>query len=85
METRQGARRGAPAPLQHATHWAQGMGRATLTALSALVGGALLITLGATMSICWTIHPLLTLVAGAAVLWAASRAIGHAMRAGNRS
>jgi len=85
METREGARRGAPAPLEHATHWAQGMGRATLSALSALVGGALLITLGATMSICWTIHPLLTVIAGVAVLWLVSRLVGVAFRHDSRS
>lgn len=56
------------------------MRQATLTALAALTACALIITLGAGMSICWAIHPLLTLAAGAGVLWLASRVAGHALR-----
>jgi len=84
MQTREGAQQGAPAGTVRAMGFA-GLGQATRSALAAFAGCLVLIAVGTLMSICWTIHPLLTLVAGAAVLWAASRAIGHAMRAGNRS
>jgi hypothetical protein len=61
------------------------MRQAALTALYALVGCALLIAVGAAMSICWAIHPLLTVAAAAGVFWLASRLAGLAFRGGNHS
>ena len=64
MHTREGAQRSAPIPAPHASTpsvppLVGGMRQAALTALYALVGCALLIAVGAAMSICWAIHPLL--------------------------
>ena len=61
------------------------MRQATLTALTALALCALVIAVGAGMSMCWAIHPLLTLAAGVGVVWLVSRVAGHALRAGCRS
>ena len=64
-------------PVDHGSPPVAGMGQATVTALWALAGCALLITVGTAMSICWAIHPLLTLAAVAVVIWLLFRLIGH--------
>src|SRR5512139_3915060 len=58
MQTREGARGAVPVAVGRATVRYGGMRQATVTALWALAGGAALITVGALMSICWTVHPL---------------------------
>lgn len=83
METRHGTRptalTGAPAERQ-----VGGMRQAAMTALSALAGCVLLIAVGTVMSVCWAIHPALTLVAAVAVVWLASRGVGLLMRSSSR-
>jgi hypothetical protein len=56
------------------------MGQAAMTALAALAGCVLLIAAGATMSMCWALHPLLTLVAAVAVARIAIRIYGLVFR-----
>ena len=85
METREGSLRSAPVQHRHVPHWAGGMGQAALTALWALACCAALIVVGAAMSICWTIHPLLMVIAGVVVLWLVSRLVGVAFRHDSRS
>ena len=85
METREGSRRSAPVQHRHVPHWAGGMGQAALTALWALACCAALIVVGAAMSICWTIHPLLMVVAAGAVLWLVGRLAGIALRSASKS
>ncbi|HEY6797848.1 MAG TPA: hypothetical protein VI248_24495 [Kineosporiaceae bacterium] len=81
MQTRERAVDTTPAEARGGL--AQGMRQAAVTALAALAGCALLIGVGAAMSICWTVHPLLTLVVGAAVVWLATRACGLVFRSGD--
>jgi hypothetical protein len=50
-----------------------GLGQTTVMAASALVGCALLITFGATLSVCWAIHPLLSAVTGLVLVWLTAR------------
>jgi len=57
-----------------------GMGHAALTALTAIAGCALLIGLGAAVSMCWAIHPLLTLALLVGVGWLLTRLAGFAFR-----
>ena len=87
MQTREGALRGAPGRAQplRAQRPFGPMRQATLTALTALAGCLVLIAIGAMMSICWAVHPLLTVAAGIAVSWLASRVIGYSLRSGGRS
>jgi hypothetical protein len=85
MRTREGARDGAPVSVEQMAPATGGMRRAALTALTALAGGGLLIVVGALMSICWTIHPLLTPVAAVGVVWLAGRGMGLVLRGPDRS
>lgn len=62
-------------------HWYQGLGRTTALALTALTGCGVLIALGATVSLCWMIHPLLSAVAGVGIAWLMARTAGRALRA----
>jgi hypothetical protein len=64
---------------------AGGMGQAALVALTALAACGVLIVVGATMSMCWAVHPSLTVAAAALVVWAARRAAAHAFRTGGRT
>jgi len=84
MQTHERARQGALVTTGQAVRVPGGMRHATLTALCALTGCALLIGVGALMSICWTVHPLLTVVAAVGVLWLASRLLGFAVRGPQR-
>lgn len=61
-----------------------GMGRAALVALTALGGCLLLIVVGAAMSMCWAVHPLLTVAAAALVVWLVSRVAALVLRTGSR-
>jgi hypothetical protein len=62
-----------------------GMGQAAVIAATALAGCVLLIVLGATMSMCWAVHPLLTVAAAVLVVWVGRRLAGHAFCSGGRS
>jgi hypothetical protein len=81
MQTREVAVDRAPARASRAG-LVRGMRQAALTALAALAGCALLIGLGAAMSICWAVHPLLPVAAGIAALWLGSRVYGLVFRSG---
>jgi hypothetical protein len=61
-----------------------GLGRTTLLALAALAGCAVLIVLGATVSMCWSVHPLLSAVAALGLLWCLARTAGRAFRSSPR-
>jgi len=50
-----------------------GFGRTTLVAVTALGGCALLIAFAATLSMCWTVHPLLFAGAGLGLGWGTAR------------
>jgi len=50
-----------------------GMGQTALLVCAALIGSAVLIAFLAALSMCWEVHPLLTVVAGAVLLWGARR------------
>jgi hypothetical protein len=78
-------RTGVPVRVEQALPGTGGMRHAMVTALSALAGGGLLIAVGALVSICWTIHPLLAPVAAGGVLWPVSRLLGFAFRSPGRS
>jgi len=84
MRTHEGAQRGGPVAAHDAAHLVGGMGRAALTALAALAVGALVIGIGAALSICWAIHPLLTVAVAVVVLWLASRLASLALRGTSR-
>jgi fatty acid desaturase len=84
MHTREGAQTSAPVRTRHAARFIGGMTQATLTALAALACCMVLIAVGAAMSICWEIHPLLMIVAAIVVVWLCSRLAGHAFRTGGR-
>ncbi len=88
MQTHEGALRGAPVAMGQATSGTGGMRQmrqAAVTALWALAGGAVLIGMGAVMSICWTVHPLLAVVAAVGLVWVGSRLAGLAFRSPTRS
>jgi ABC-type branched-subunit amino acid transport system permease subunit len=53
-----------------------GLGRTTLMALGALSGCLMLIAYGATVSVCWMIHPLLSALAGVVLGWVVVRVAG---------
>lgn len=82
MHTREGATVSAPVRTHHTARLVGGMGRATLTALWALVGSAVLIAVGAVLSICWDLHPLLMVGVAAVMVWLGTRIAGYAFRTG---
>jgi hypothetical protein len=55
----------------------RGLGRTTIMALTAFVGCLLLIAYGATVSMCWMIHPLLSALAGVGLAWLIARLAGR--------
>jgi hypothetical protein len=56
------------------------IGHTTALVVWALLGCLVLIAVVATLSVCWSVHPLLTAVAAVALLWAAARAAGRLFR-----
>jgi hypothetical protein len=56
-----------------------GMRQTTLLAVTALVGGLLLIALTAVLIMCWELHPLVMLAVGSALVWLATRLAGKVL------
>lgn len=82
--------RAAPLPTDdvHGGSLPQSLGQTTVLALAALAGCLLLLALGATLTVCWTVHPLLSAAVVVAVGWllsAGSRVGGRLASAGPRS
>jgi hypothetical protein len=67
--------RGRPAGIRHTT----------LLTLTALVGCLALIALVATLILCWTVHPMLTIAVAAALIWPGSRLVAKAFVTDGRS
>lgn len=63
----------------------EGIGRTALVAAYALTGCALLVTVGAVLSVCWMIHPVLTLPAMVGLLWVIARLAGYIFYTGSNA
>ena len=81
MYTRDGVR---PAPVDGTgvprNRLFAGFGQTTLLALAAMLSCGLLIAVGAALSMCWMVHPLLFAIAGIGLIWGAGRGAGRLFR-----
>lgn len=86
MHTRDDVRRtSAPTAGASGDRLLDGLGRTTLTAVLALLGCLVLVVFGATVSMCWMVHPALSALATVGLAWLAARAAGRIFWTGARS
>ena len=78
------ARRVVAGPQSRRTGVLAGFGHTAVVAGSALIASALLIAALAMVSMCWEIHPLLTVAAVIALGWALSRLASLVLTSGRR-
>jgi hypothetical protein len=83
-QTRQGTLDSGPVRVQQAVSLVEGMRRATLTAVTALAACLLVIVVGAAISICWDVHPLLVVGMVIGLILISTKVAGHAMRSSTK-